>query len=116
MGYTVLTGEIFRGVRDELVAFFQLDTETFPALGEIQSAVEQRVQLEAPRQDYGVGGLQIAGWRGGWQEDASGRWEADIFEMRDAMWHKVGRALITVRVRGTLGALGPSSEPVERST
>jgi len=102
----LLTGEIFQGVRD-LVASFHLDTESFPALGTIQGAVERRVQAEIPKQRPGAGTLRLAGWRGGWQSELSGRWEADIFETRDATWHNIGRALITVEVRARREVIHP---------
>lgn len=108
-GYMLLTGEIFRGVHD-LVASFHLDTERFPALGTIQGAIERRVQAEIPKQYEEVGSLRLAGWRGGWQTDVAGRWEADIFELREATWHNIGRALVTVEVHRR----GRTSEPLAR--
>lgn len=99
-GYTVLSGELLQGVRGDLVASFHLDTETFLALGEMQHAVERRVRAQAPEHCRDMNNFCLTEWRGGWGGDGSGRWEADIFGMRGPAWHKVGRALITARVRG----------------
>jgi len=99
-----LRGEVFRGARGDLVASYHLDAETPPPLGEIQQAVERRVQVEAQTDRQGAGVLLLAGWRGGWQRDKSGRWDADIFDGQSNMHYRVGRVLVTVRVQRHSGS------------
>lgn len=99
-GYKLLRGEFLRGVRGELVASFQLDSDGLPALGEVQRSVEKQVLAEAPRYYEDMDDFCLADWRGGWRGDAAGHWEADILGLRDATWHVLGRVIISVLVRG----------------
>lgn len=95
----LIEGEVMRGVRDELIATFTLETSSVPALGRLQDAVEARVRSGAPERYQGVDDIALAGWHGGWQDYSGGLWVADIFGLRNSTWHWVGRASLTVRLR-----------------
>jgi hypothetical protein len=94
----LMVGEVLRGVRDQLVASFHLEIDWFPPLGALQGALEKRVRSGAPERHRGATDLALAGWRGGWHGDGTGRLEADIFGLQGSSWHTFGHAVLNVDV------------------
>ncbi|MGH9030040.1 MAG: hypothetical protein ACRDV4_10570 [Acidimicrobiales bacterium] len=111
---TLVTGEVLRGVHDQLLASFRLVTDRFPPLGELQELLERKVRAGAPEGHRGSADLALAGFRGGWRGDGTGRLEADIFGLQATNWRWVGRAVLTVGVIVRSGSGEPPAVELRR--
>jgi hypothetical protein len=91
-----LTGEVFLGVHGELLAIFHFHGDVLPPVGELQAALERRVQADGPRQHGHFMDLRLAGWRGDVLAPDGGHLEADIFAARHGTWNNVGVARLAI--------------------
>ncbi|HUC35938.1 MAG TPA: hypothetical protein VMR97_02315 [Acidimicrobiales bacterium] len=101
MGFGFVSGEAFKGVHGELLARFRLYTDRYPALGEVQGAVERRMTTGLEAQGIDERNVQLADWRGEWEVGATGRWKADVW-IRDSSWVNVGEIVVDVHVSRAL--------------